>query len=314
MISYRESQLLDLINKPTEINSIGTKIWRNKEGQIHRGNDKPAVEYPDGNKSWFINGVFIKRNYDRNGIIHNDKFFDYNGNEIKTTIAQLRKIIENLNKPTEILSDGTKIWKNKEDELHRLNDKPAVEYPDGEKEWYINDERHRDNDKPAVERPNGKKEWYINGKFIKRNYDKNNIIHNNKLFDYEGYEIMTTTAQLSKFLGYQAGDVYEDDKFYYFIGAKNLKTIQIKVIGKNNPYVFDNNYSIDQLKTRKLNKTNKFPHKFNLNDDIVYLIDYSKCKIFGVEFNASFGNWDYFITNDDGETKKVSEINLSKEE
>jgi len=173
MISYRESQLRKIIenlNKPTEIWTSGTKIWRNKEGEFHRLNDKPAIEYYDRRKEWWINGKFIKQNYDDNYKIHNDKFFDYNGNEIKTTIAQLRKIIEDLNKPTEILSDGTKIWKNKEDELHRLNDKPAVEYPDGEKEWYKNGLRHRENDKPAVERPNGKKEWYINGKFIKCNF------------------------------------------------------------------------------------------------------------------------------------------------
>jgi hypothetical protein len=94
MISYRESQLLDLINKPTEINSMGTKIWRNKEGQLHRGNDKPAIEYPNGIKQWYINGKFIKRNYDKNKIIYNDKFFDRDGYEIKTTTAQLRDMIK----------------------------------------------------------------------------------------------------------------------------------------------------------------------------------------------------------------------------
>jgi hypothetical protein len=83
MISYRESQLRKFIDPPTEILDDGTKVWRNKEGKINRENDKPAIEFSDGSKRWYINGVFIKRNYDRNGIIHNDKFFDYNGNEIR---------------------------------------------------------------------------------------------------------------------------------------------------------------------------------------------------------------------------------------
>jgi hypothetical protein len=130
MISYRESQLLDLINKPTEIDSDGTKIWRNKEGQIHRGNDKPAIEYKNGGKEWWING-----------------------------------------------------------QLHRGNDKPAVEYSNGNKYWYINGNLHRENDKPAIEYKNGGKEWWINGEFIKRNYDSNDIIYNDKFFDEDGNEI-----------------------------------------------------------------------------------------------------------------------------
>jgi hypothetical protein len=35
------------------------------------------------------------------------------------------------------------------------------------KQWYKNGLRHRENDKPAVEWKNGEKEWYINDKFIK---------------------------------------------------------------------------------------------------------------------------------------------------
>ena len=238
MISYRESQLIKFVDtKPTEIDSDGTKKWKNKEGRYHRENDKPAIEFSDGGKVWYINGKrhrendkpaveyadgrkiwyingllnrendkpaiewndggkiwyingkFIKRNYDSNDIIHNDKFFDNYGNEIKTTTAQLRKIIENLNKPTEIKSDGTKKWRNKEGKYHRLNDKPAVEYPNGGKEWWINGKLHRENDKPAVEWNDGGKIWYVNDKFIKRNWDKNGIIHNNKFFNDYGNEI-----------------------------------------------------------------------------------------------------------------------------
>ena len=45
--------------------------------------------------------------------------------------------------------------------LHR-EDGPAVEYPDGHKEWYLNGKLHRE-DGPAVEFLDGHKEWYIKG-------------------------------------------------------------------------------------------------------------------------------------------------------
>jgi hypothetical protein len=102
--------------------------------------------------------------------------------------SQLKQVLDEL-KPTEINSMGTKIWKNKEGELHRRNDKPAIEFSDGGKVWYINGLLHRGNDKPAVERPNGNKKWYINGEFIKQNYDSNGVIHNDKFFDEDGNEI-----------------------------------------------------------------------------------------------------------------------------
>jgi len=46
--------------------------------------------------------------------------------------------------------------------LHR-EDGPAVEYADGDKEWWVNDKRHRE-DGPAVEYADGGKEWWINDK------------------------------------------------------------------------------------------------------------------------------------------------------
>ena len=47
--------------------------------------------------------------------------------------------------------------------LHR-RDQPAIEYANGDNDWYWNDERHRENDQPAVENANGGKEWYWYGK------------------------------------------------------------------------------------------------------------------------------------------------------
>lgn len=41
---------------------------------------------------------------------------------------------------------------------------PAVEYPGGDKFWYINGQRHRE-DGPATERSSGDKDWCLNGKY-----------------------------------------------------------------------------------------------------------------------------------------------------
>ena len=45
--------------------------------------------------------------------------------------------------------------------LHR-EDGPAIEYPNGSKEWFLNGKRHRE-DGPAVEYTSGSKHWYLNG-------------------------------------------------------------------------------------------------------------------------------------------------------
>ncbi|HBG35915.1 MAG TPA: hypothetical protein DDW88_02450, partial [Treponema sp.] len=55
-------------------------------------------------------------------------------------------------------------WKN--GQLHRDNDKPAIEDKNGTKKWYINDKLHREGDLPAVEWSNGDKDWYKNGKRV----------------------------------------------------------------------------------------------------------------------------------------------------
>jgi hypothetical protein len=66
--------------------------------------------------------------------------------------------------------DGYKEW-HMDGKLHR-EDGPAIEDPDGGKEWFINDKRHRE-DGPAVEHPAGDKEWYINGvELTEREFNK----------------------------------------------------------------------------------------------------------------------------------------------
>ena len=66
------------------------------------------------------------------------------------------------NYPTEINSDGAKIWRNQEGELHRDNG-PAVIYPNGQQEYYQNECLHR-LDGPAIVIPFLYYEYYQNGK------------------------------------------------------------------------------------------------------------------------------------------------------
>jgi len=61
-------------------------------------------------------------------------------------------------------SSGDKYWFTENGLLHR-DDGPAVEYANGDKQWYVNGFRHREN-APAVEYISGAKRWYYNGIFI----------------------------------------------------------------------------------------------------------------------------------------------------
>ena len=65
----------------------------------------------------------------------------------------MKYIVEKIEKGT--------FWYNEKGELHR-EDGPAVEYANGDKEWYLSGERHRE-DGPAFECANGRKEWWLNG-------------------------------------------------------------------------------------------------------------------------------------------------------
>jgi hypothetical protein len=60
--------------------------------------------------------------------------------------------------------------------LNSIEDKPAMVWANGNKEWYINDNRHRENDLPAIIDANGGKYWYINGNHH-RESDKPAIIN-----------------------------------------------------------------------------------------------------------------------------------------
>ena len=99
--------------------------YLNDKGQRHR-EDGPAVEWNNGDKSWYLNGQ-----------------------------------IHRINGPAIEYSNGDKFW-YLDGKSHREGG-PAIEYSNGGKEWWLNDKRHRI-DGPAVEYPDGGKQWCLNGK------------------------------------------------------------------------------------------------------------------------------------------------------
>jgi len=59
---------------------------------------------------------------------------------------------------------GTKrYYKDREMTVYHRTDGPAVEWSNGDKEWYVDGERHR-LDGPAIECSNGDKGWWIDNK------------------------------------------------------------------------------------------------------------------------------------------------------
>jgi hypothetical protein len=82
------------------------------DNKTHRDDDKPAIEWVDGTKSWW----------------------QYNNRH------------RDDDKPAVEYADDTKYW-YQNGKCHRDNDKPAVEYADGSKDWYLHGEfiRHSEN-------------------------------------------------------------------------------------------------------------------------------------------------------------------------
>jgi len=102
------------------------------KGKRHSFNDKPAIEWDDGSKSWYKEGKSHR-----------------------------------LDGPAIEWSNGDEAW-YKEGVYHRL-DGPAVTWYDGTKFWYKENKLHR-LDGPAIEcgkyRNNGDNYWYYEDKLI----------------------------------------------------------------------------------------------------------------------------------------------------
>jgi len=96
-----------------------------------------------------------------------------------------------LDLPTEIDCNGHKLWKNKDGQIHRDGDLPAVIYADGTKSYYKNGNCHRDGDLPAIEWIDGTKKFFKDGK-LHRDNGKPAVIFKNK-YEYwlDGKRILT---------------------------------------------------------------------------------------------------------------------------
>lgn len=88
------------------------KVYYIEKTDLYHREDGPAVEWENGDKEWYINGI-----------------------------------LNNYNGPAVIRKD-VKVW-YVNGVKHRVNG-PAVEYTCGTKEWWVNGKRHRENG-PAIE-------------------------------------------------------------------------------------------------------------------------------------------------------------------
>lgn len=77
---------------------------------------------------------------------------EYSLNDNLAELLTLRKTISNL---------GTIRYYNRDNQMHRIHG-PAVIWPDGVEEWWINGELHRE-DGPAHTNTNGTMVWYHYG-------------------------------------------------------------------------------------------------------------------------------------------------------
>jgi len=81
--------------------------------------------YPNGDKCWYLNGMFHREDGPAIEYANGDKRWYMNG------------------------------------KLHR-EDGPAIDCADGSKHWYLNGKLHRE-DGPAIDCADGDKLWYLNG-------------------------------------------------------------------------------------------------------------------------------------------------------
>ncbi len=52
------------------------------------------------------------------------------------------------------------------DKIHSWKDQPAIEWANGDDEWFFQDKRHRGHGKPAIVRSRGRREWYRHGRRV----------------------------------------------------------------------------------------------------------------------------------------------------
>lgn len=144
-----------------EVTSRGSIKYYNEEGQLHRV-DGPAIEWADGNRTWYKNGLPHRENgpavehatdtykaWYINGMLHRED-----------GPAEINLVDEGYDAP-----GVTRNCWYKYGMLHRVAG-PAVEVSDGSTGWWLDGDPHRE-DGPAIEYidHNGDKveKWFIKG-------------------------------------------------------------------------------------------------------------------------------------------------------
>lgn len=94
---------------------------------------------------------------------------------------------------------GNTYYYNENNRLHKENG-PAIEYSDGDKEWWIKGELHRLDD-AAIEYADGSKQWWINHRFIGSSYE--GFTED----DFENYKREYSITSSLKFTGALEGDI-----------------------------------------------------------------------------------------------------------
>lgn len=140
----------------TIIKKDGTREWYFGT-KLHRDNDLPAIEFLNGDKAWFQHGE-LHRDNDKPAIERVDGYKQWN---------QRGKIHRDDDNPAIEERDATKRW-YVNGVYYRDGDKPVVEKANGDKFWgrgggdFIIFSRM--DKKPAKEYGNGIREWWMNGR------------------------------------------------------------------------------------------------------------------------------------------------------
>jgi len=86
------------------------------------------------------------------------------GNKIYYKDRAMTKLHRLDGRPAVEYADGSKAW-YVDGQLHRLDGRPAIEAADGSKYWFVDGQLHR-LDGPAVQYADGRKYWYVDGKSL----------------------------------------------------------------------------------------------------------------------------------------------------
>ena len=117
-------------------NSYSYEWYHNNN--LHRGDDKPAVSYPDG----VLSSPIGHQEWWAKGQRHREG-----------------------DKPALITCSGHQEWHN-DGRIHRGGDKPALIASDGSQEWWVKGQRHREGGKPAAIYPDGYQEWWLEDEWL----------------------------------------------------------------------------------------------------------------------------------------------------